>query len=335
MGKSLTSFMLRLIVAVALIWLFVGSARLLEACRLLIRCRPAPILASFAIMVLGILVKTVKWQVFLGAEGIHMGYWRLFRYYMASCFFNVFLPSSVGGDVKRMFDVALDTQRRAASVGSILADRGTGMYVLIVYCVFVTLWRWSKIGGWYVSGPILLLTGGITVGVPVALLAFHRIHPWLAGRGRLSDQLLRVLQSVVVQVRHPLGMAAGLSLSFVFLLLTILQVWYLAQALSITVPWEALFVSVPMVFGLASLPITINGIGIREGGFIYFLGLYGIAPESAVAVSLGILALLIALGLLGGMIFLASPSSFRKMPQEPAKSDRSKMRPSHGATGAV
>jgi hypothetical protein len=64
-----------------------------------------------------------------------------------------------------------------------------------------------------------------------------------------------------------------------------------------------------MVFGLASLPITINGIGVREGGFIYFLGLYGVAPESAVAISLGVLAMLICVGMIGGMIFVAVPSA--------------------------
>jgi len=298
----------RLLIAIALIWFFVGPARLIEGCRLLVGSKPVPILAVFGVTIIAFLAKTVKWQVFLLAEDVHVGYGRLLRYYMVSCFFNVFLPSSAGGDVKRMFDVALDTDKKAAAIASILADRGTGVYCTIVYCFFVALLRWSRIGGLWVSGPIALVTGGVTIGVPAMLWAFDRIGPRMARWGHLFEKLFRILQSVTLQVRHPVGLTVGLGLSFVVLLLAIAQVWCLAQALSVPLPWESFFVSVPLVFGLASLPITINGIGVREGGFIYFFGLYGVAPESAVAISLGVLALLTVLGLVGGVIFVAARS---------------------------
>jgi len=307
-SKSLFHFTLRLAVAVALIWLVVGPTRLVQACRLFSGSKPWPLLWSLLITVFAILVKTTKWQVFLKTAGVHLGYWKLFRYYLISCFFNVFLPSSVGGDFKRMIDVTLETPKRAAAIGSILADRGTGLYCLMVYCLFVALFRWEKIGGSWISGTITLLTGGITLGAPIAVCVIGRIGPKMAGWGKWSEKFARVLQSLALQVRHPVGLAVGLSLSLLLLLLSNVAVWCLAQALSIPASWEAIFVSVPIVFALASLPVTINGIGIREGGFIYFLGLYGVAPESAVAISLGILALLIALGLLGGILFVAIPA---------------------------
>ena len=318
MARALLQLALRLGVAAGLIWLFVGPARLAEACRLLIACEPTPMIAAFLIALVGILVKTVKWQVFLGTQGVCVRYGKLFRFYMASCFFNVFLPSSVGGDFKRMFDVALDTPNRATAVGSILADRGTGMYCLVAYCLIVALLRWSKLGGLWVAGPIVLATAAITLGVPVGLWVFLRFGSRMAG-GRLSGKVLHVLRSAAAQVTHPLGLVFGLTISVVFLLLVNAMVWYLAQALSIPLSWEAIYVSVPLVFALATLPITINGIGVREGAFIYFLGRYGIAAEAAVALSLGCLALLIALGLTGGVVFVASPSQFRKPHQAPVE----------------
>lgn len=60
------------------------------------------------------------------------------------------------------------------------------------------------------------------------------------------------------------------------------------------------------VFGVISLvvflPITIGGIGLREGSFVILLGQLSVSSEKALALSLSIFGLQIIGGLTGGII---------------------------------
>ena len=60
----------------------------------------------------------------------------------------------------------------------------------------------------------------------------------------------------------------------------------LSRAMNIEVSALVYFVVFPLVTLLTILPVSFNGIGIREGGFVYFLGLYGVLPSYALMLSI-------------------------------------------------
>ena len=52
------------------------------------------------------------------------------------------------------------------------------------------------------------------------------------------------------------------------------------------------------------MPVTILGLGIREGSFIYFLSLLGINPVSALSLSILVSAVNMAIAFIGGLLEL-------------------------------
>jgi uncharacterized membrane protein YbhN (UPF0104 family) len=89
-----------------------------------LRALPVPLLLGCMVLyVLGYIVSIVRWQRLLLAEGIRLSLWRLGLVYFQGAFFNLFLPTLIGGDIVRGYFIYKMTQGHDASIASILVDR--------------------------------------------------------------------------------------------------------------------------------------------------------------------------------------------------------------------
>jgi len=81
-------------------------------------------------------------------------------------------------------------------------------------------------------------------------------------------------------------------------------------SLGLEVSLEYYFLSVPIIWLVTMLPISINGIGVREGGFVLFFTAVGVSTADALLLSLLTFAQLLLIGLLGGVLFVSGPLLF-------------------------
>jgi glycosyltransferase 2 family protein len=78
----------------------------------------------------------------------------------------------------------------------------------------------------------------------------------------------------------------------------------LTRALGLGVPWSYCFILGPLVNIMAAIPVSLNGLGVREGGYVFFLAHIGIARESAIAFALSWFAVVMLAGVAGGFVYL-------------------------------
>jgi uncharacterized membrane protein YbhN (UPF0104 family) len=81
----------------------------------------------------------------------------------------------------------------------------------------------------------------------------------------------------------------------------IVMIWMLARALHLPVPMSTAFVTGPVLFAALILPVSLNGIGVREAVFVYFLR---DSTTTAQAVALGVAFLVVgsATALVGALV---------------------------------
>jgi len=154
----------------------------------------------------------------------------------------------------------------------------------------------------------LLCVAGICIialllGLPMVYKLLSSIWPKIGKR----------LAVLLVFWEKPKALFAALSLSLVLQVLGMGAVVLLAKDMGLSPPLLFYFAAFPLVAILTILPISFNGIGIREGGFIYFLGLKGISAEKALTLSLSFFAIQVVASLIGG---LAYSFGFHKKPLE-------------------
>jgi hypothetical protein len=92
-------------------------------------------------------------------------------------------------------------------------------------------------------------------------------------------------------------------LSFGIQLLNILVYILLAEALGISIPWGYFFLFFPIVTVIAMLPISFNGLGMREGMFVYLFSKIGLPSAQALSLSLTWYFIITGISLVGGIIF--------------------------------
>lgn len=229
--------------------------------------------------------------------------------FFVGSFFNAFLPTTVGGDVVRSYDLIKATGQWRQPLVSVLLDRLIGMTSLLLlglaaWAAFPTVHGDSMI---QVSFALYCLLAVVTFAVlgsrrvlAVSLKPFSKI-----GLGTLSSHATQFQETIRAYLHRPRLLLTALGLSLI--LQTIATGMFVAVCFALNLPIPILFVFlvVPIVSVVSQLPISLNGWGIREGALILLLGRIGIRPEEALSLSFIAATLIVLIGLLiGGPIFL-------------------------------
>jgi uncharacterized membrane protein YbhN (UPF0104 family) len=251
-------------------------------------------LAACFVYVAAQVVSGYRWKLLARPLGFDAPWSEFTRFYFIGMFFNMFLPTSVGGDVVRALYLDARPGRRLKAFLSVLVDRASGLLVLLlIACVAMSLCR-IRLPEWVGS----VVWGTASAGV-MGVLLLWQLPRWQVGPGRLR----RLVESSNIYFSQP-GLIVGTTLLSVLIqAANVILVWLLGSAMGTPVPGSYYWIMVPMVTVLTLLP-SIGGIGLREWGMFVFLAPFDIPQKSAVGLAVLWFLVLIVAGLVGGLIYL-------------------------------
>ncbi|MGE5139483.1 MAG: lysylphosphatidylglycerol synthase transmembrane domain-containing protein [Rudaea sp.] len=305
---------LKLLVTVVLFAVLLSSVNLNRLGEVLVRVRPLPLLLALALYFLAILIGAIKWQVLVRAQGIQAALGSLLSFALVGLFFGNVMPSNVGGDVIRAYDLARSTRGRAeAAAISVLVDRLLGlaaflcMAVVMAVVASVFLARGSEIEELEIATALAAaaLVGGF------ALLFSRRVSrraAFLFERGplaRLNPIAQKVYHALQVYRFRYAALATNMLLSLTIVVITAF-VWYtVGLAVGIEdVPFLVFLLFNPLIAFVLLIPISLNGLGAKEVAVVFFFGLIGVSQEQALSMSLLFHVIIIATSLPGGLLWL-------------------------------
>ncbi len=273
------------------------------------------VIAALGLSAASVISKAWRWGVVLAWQGVEVSPQYLISGYFISMFFNNFLPSGMGGDVVRAYESARDTGRGAESVTAVLIERGSGM---------LTVFGAGSVGALIVAVPpgVALLAHGLFWGGLIGVLMLWstrvgRALEWLGARlpvrlQGLWGKGLRVIAAFRRTRReYRLLITVGLQ-SLVTLALTLASVYALMLAFDEPIPFGAFAAAFAIITAVDVIPFSLNGIGVRESSYVFFLGLSGARVEVALGVALLVRLLVLIQALGGGVLFLYK--SWQKTP---------------------
>ncbi|HEX6421621.1 MAG TPA: lysylphosphatidylglycerol synthase transmembrane domain-containing protein [Acidimicrobiales bacterium] len=261
-----------------------------------------------ALTLAGIALSALRWQKVLDALEIRAGLRRLMAHYMACQFVSNVLPTTIGGDVLRVSRLARDTGESPGTFASVVLERLTGWLVLPVITIV----------GFAVNPGLRHLGNATRVALALALATLMLLVGVLAAAGstRLGGRFAaragwrRFIGAVhlgIDRLRCQPGAAFNVLVAgFAYQLALVLAAVAAAQALGLRpAGLTALLAFFPAVLIAQVLPISMSGLGVREGAFVLFLGPLGVATEQAIALGLLLYLLNLGVSLLGAPAFAA------------------------------
>lgn len=296
-------FLLRVLITLVVLGLFVALTPLTPSAlwTAIRRLSPAAVGGALLLGLLNFGVGALRWRQLFLAFGAHTipPLSRLVRLQLEGAFYNTFLPANVGGDMLRAH-VTRDAFRAASGAWLVVAlERVFGLAGLFLLAGLLQTLR-------PVAGEGRASWLGL-VGVAVGLLALiaasmaRRIGHWLPGR-------LGALLVTLPDLAHPARLLPVALLSLCTHSLVALSGTWLLHSVAPDLSPASAMVLVPLAMAATYAP-TLAGLGAREAAFVLLLGLVGVDAGAATAASLGMLAVQLGLGGVGGLLHLAAPAA--------------------------
>lgn len=266
------------------------------------------LIAAAALMLASNLLGAFQWSRLLRGAEIRIPFWKVCAYYHVGLFFNNFLPANIGGDIARVVDASRHSETRAHALSTVVMDRALGTLALaglalvttlpaidrfhlsIAYFALVAFFGASLTLLWALLQPrFLALVEGVLSRVGLGRLKPHldELALNLAGFRRRRGLLVEVFGiALVVQVAR-IGVHA-----------------LVARAFGLHIALTYFFLFVPLLAVIVSLPISFNGIGVREGAGIVLFGWIGVSRTAAFSLQFTTYLVAVAVSLLGALVFL-------------------------------
>jgi hypothetical protein len=266
-------------------------------------------LAALVIMVLSVWPMAWRWQRLLAARGVHESLRRLVRTYFVGYAAGQVLPTALGGDASRIYETARRHEGAGgAAAGTVLLERalgGAATLTLAVAGFALAVGRYS-VGG-YLWVELAFVVATIALGIVLFSTRMHgplrRVRPLL--RALRVERPLREVYIALHSFRNDPGLLVSM---FVLTLgvqaVRVLAIWCSGKAVGVDLSPRPYYVMGPLLFLVALVPFTVNGLAVRESFFVSFLGALGIAADPAFATGFLFFVVTIALALPGaGILF--------------------------------
>jgi uncharacterized protein (TIRG00374 family) len=255
-----------------------------------------------------------RWKLLLLAKNIQLRFWQIVRLYFLGTFIGNFLPSSVAPDAVRVYYAAKGGARTSDIVSSVVVDRLLGIFSL---CTVVLL---SAMLVFFDRRELDFRILSLAIAMMAAVLAIF-------GCNRILDSIfaqrffsvsednkiwvfLKNSYESFKEYRNSKNVLfKSLGLSFGVHVLSILSVYLLSLSINLHVPLFYFFLFVPLIVFLIMLPVSIGGIGVQEGAFIYLFTRVGVPSEHAFTVALLFRVMTLVVSLPGAYFYLMGEPS--------------------------
>ncbi len=298
------SLLFRLVVSASLIVFVFSKIDLKNIINCLKEANIFLLFISLSLHFVGALLGSSRWRVLLSSYGIDTPHRKLYKLYMIGSFFNTFLPTSVGGDAVRMYKVSSLTDKRAQAVTSVFIERFIGMLILYIISFFSYsfYFRFKEERELFFAILLLLLSS-------ISFILFI-LSP-------ISEKILKIVPSPFLKekldkihysLKYPVKETKNLLKVFAYT--TLLQInvviyyFIISIAIKIKLSIVYFFILIPIILTVTMLPITIGGIGLREGGFVFLFSKFGVSPEKALTLSLLAYFISIIFAGFGGLVYI-------------------------------
>lgn len=252
-------------------------------------------------------VSTLRWSIILRKD-MEVSYPRLLSIYFIGMFFNNFLPTMVGGDLVKGYYLYRESRRGDVSLASIFMDRYSGFAALMIITLAALVPGYPLIK----DSGLPVFFAGLIGGFFAASLVI-----WI---GPLHSRVMRMLSmihfyginrkiemfyNVLMGYKRHYPILVKIFLCSVFVQGGVITGYYiLGRGLGMDIGIGYFFLFIPLTTAISMVPISMSGLGIREGAFVYLFSRAGASKEQALTLSLMWFAMVAIVSIAGGVEYI-------------------------------
>ena len=299
---------LKLLFTFALLAIVLSQLDLEKFSETLSSMKPTWVLLAFSLQLLTVFPAVQRWRLILRNFEVRMSFVPLLKLAFIGSFFNLFLPTGIGGDFVRAFYLSRDVGRGISSIlTTILLERSGGLCALLLIGTISSALSDLEVSGIPAVYLFLILLVGYTL---INLLLFL---PWIHTQidlrlkrwkfDSIAAQMEMIYQGLQTLRRDGRTLGGSLLLSLIVQFNSILVMWLLAQAIGITSSFSTFLIFIPLINLTLMIPLAISGFGLREGAYYLLFSQVGLPAEMSITLSLMSYLVLLLAGFPGALFY--------------------------------
>ena len=308
--KNILRILISLIAFVCLVKF--GKVDLHTALKYLLKVNPVYFTLAFLTYFTTMLLAGLRFYFSSHILGFRKTYFQLLQLNFVGTFFNNFLPTTFGGDALRGYYLKRESHiPLSKAVACIVYERYTGMVVLFWAVSFVFLMQnfgFISKTSWNIPYQAIMFCHAgslISIGIVPFLPQINKIF-----FGKKNWLYIKIIEPFIVYW-HDLKLMAKITfLSIVLQASVVLCHVLIAKSLNINIPLSYYLVFYPLTTIAGFMIPSLNGLGVREGAYIYFLKKVSVSTDQGLAFSICWLIILLFTSVIGSLVYLFG--DFRK-----------------------
>lgn len=245
------------------------------------------IVIYLVLVIIGIVISAYKWKLLAKHKGLNFSLMELFKFYLTGTFINNFMPSFIGGDTYRAYEIGKPEKKYAEAGSSVMMDRITGFVGGSILAFIFALFNLENIfkSKILVSFYALLILSFV-FDIFIARL---RHSTYLKEKlGRWIPEKIKSLLSELGSYNNDSGILTKSTVwgaIFAFVGVAIPN-YILFRSLGIDIGIMDYLSTIFIISIISAIPISINNIGLKEWAYVTFFGIYGVSSASVVSVAI-------------------------------------------------
>ncbi len=303
-------FIIKIIISAILLYFVVHKVNFKEIFWAIENANFNILLFALFLHIIGLFLSVLRWKILLTIQNVKAKIGFLYLSYWVATFFNLFLPSTVGGDTVRAYDSWKLGDNKEKAFAVIILDRFLGLLALLIFAVISIMFSddiAKIVPGIHFWAFVISLGAGIIIWFIVSppLEFFLNLSKNQKG---LIGKIAGLINKIDIAFSRFTNKKKSLFLAFILSILlqlnVVLYYYAISLALNLKVEFIDYFLIVPLTIFITMLPISFNGIGLRENALFLFLAPFGVLLSQAIAFAWIEFGMLLIIGAVGGIIYM-------------------------------
>ncbi len=268
---------------------------------------PIALVAAVVLLLCVQVVSTLRWSIILSKDA-KVPFRTLISIYLIGMFFNNFLPTIVGGDVLKGYYLYKASGKGGLAAASVFLDRYAGVSALMTIALIAIILGHSLLEGTRVVEFLLIIIASYVCAS--LILWVDLFHSWFMKiMAKIHfygiNQKIEALYQVLMSYKGERSIISRAFVCSLFIQSTVMFIYFLfGWGLGIDISIGYYFIFVPIATVVSMLPISLAGLGVREGVFVYLFSTAGVPKEQAIGVSLLFFFITVLVSLAGGVLYV-------------------------------
>lgn len=307
-NSNLSAYIVRLIISGALIAFFLSGIDEKALMAVFDRISWGLILMAFGLIVCLRMVIYCRMKLLLEVGGDKIPYKELVKVGLMGDFGNVFMPGSLGSDLFRIYILQRYLRDVTRAASAVIYERFIGL-VSLAFIVFVSVIWARKI---LTEIGIYGLLCSLCIVLAIILFAFFIFPNTILTvfnsvfrmKNRIGHKIRLIAEAIMHYSLHKSLFFSVFAISIATQIMRILVTFLVACAIGVSVDIQYFFLLVPIIIFVLMIPVSVGGLGVREGASVFLFSFVGVGQADAFMMALLTNLLLMFYSLPGGVLFI-------------------------------